>query len=263
MNPRRTALVTGASSGIGEAFARRLAEEGFGLVLVARRKDRLEALAAELRASFGVFVEVLVADLARHDEIDRVADKIRGLETLEMLINNAGFGVPGPFAEVDLERNLDMISVHVVATMCLCRAALPGMIRRKCGAIINVSSVAAFMPLPQSATYCSTKAFIKLFSETLSLELKGAGVRVQALCSGFTVTGFHDTPEHARFNRSAIPKMMWITSEQVVSASLKALAHDQRVCIPGFKNRALVALLKNRITAPVIRAMSRGRYSDI
>jgi len=240
-----------------------LAKDGFALVLVARRKERLEAVASELQRSASASVEVLAADLSKREEIDRVADRIARTETLEMLINNAGFGAPGNFREANLEKNIEMINVHVLATACLCRAALPGMVRQGRGSIINVSSLAALMPMPHSAMYCSTKAFVKLFSEALSLELKSTGVKVQALCPGFTVTGFHETPEHERFNRSAIPKTMWMSPEEVVDASLKALARNKRVCIPGLKNRILAALLSNSFTAPIIRLSSRGRYQDI
>jgi hypothetical protein len=259
----KTAVVTGASSGIGETFARRLAGDGFDLVLVARREERLEAMADEMRRKNGVRAEALVADLSVREEIHRVADGVRGIETLELLINNAGFGMPDDFHEADLQKNIEMINVHVLATTCLCHAALTGMVRRHRGSIINVSSVAAFLPMPHAATYCSTKAFIRLFSEALSMEVKDAGVRVQALCPGYTITGFHDTPLLKNFDRSAIPKGLWMSSEDVVTASLKALARDKCVCIPGSKNRVLVALLRNRITAAMIRVMSRGRYRDI
>jgi short-subunit dehydrogenase len=239
----RSAVITGASGGIGAAFARHLASQGYDLLLVARRAERLQALCAEVRHQHGVHVEVVVADLARLADIERVEQRIAASATIELLINNAGFGTVGTFSEIDLKRQIDMISVHVIASVRLSRAALPGMIARGHGAIINVSSPAAFFPTPGNVTYSATKAYVKTFSEALAVELTDTGVQVQVLCPGFTITEFHATPEYERLDvRSRIPKGLWMSADDVAAASLRALRRGQLICIPGFNNRVLIAL---------------------
>ncbi len=175
------ALITGASSGLGAVFARHLAAKGYDLVLVARREERLAALAAELQQQYSISVEILVADLARPADVERVEGRIAGIEDLDVLVNNAGFGTTGRFAEVDLAKSVAMVEVHVVASMRFCRAALPGMIARRRGALINVSSVAAFAPLPGNANYAASKAYVLTFSKALHAELRESGIKVQAL----------------------------------------------------------------------------------
>ena len=182
-----TALITGASSGIGAVFARELASQGHHLVLVARREEKLKGLADALQQEFHLNAQVFLADLSDPADVERVAKKIGECGDLEVLINNAGFGLPGKFVDVPPERNAAMIQVHVLATVRLCRAALPGMIGRGRGSIINVSSIAAFMGSGRNATYSATKAYLNVFSEALQEELKGSGVRVQTLCPGLTV----------------------------------------------------------------------------
>jgi short-subunit dehydrogenase len=239
----KSAIITGASSGIGAAFARRLAAEAYDLVLIARRQERLASLAADVRQRFHVHVEVLVGDLSNPDDVARVEQHIARLDTLELLINNAGFGVPGPFAAVPLDTHLAMIEVHVLASVRFCRAALPGMIARGHGAIINLSSIGAFIPNPGDATYCATKAYLTVFSEALQAEVRGAGVRVQALCPGFTSTAFHDKPVYAGYDvPSRIPRALWMSADAVVAESLAALKKGRVICVPGFKNRVLVRL---------------------
>lgn len=252
----KTALITGASSGIGAAFARALAARGYDLALVARREERLAALAAELQERHAIAAEVLVADLAKQTDVEWVAQHIAGLETLDMLVNNAGFGTTGRFFKVDLTKHLDMIHVHVVASVRFCHAALPGMVAHDRGAIVNVASVTAFAPLIGNVTYSATKSFLVTFSQALQMELAGTGVKVQALCPGFTYSGFHDTPEYARFKRSSIPAFMWMSAEDVVAGSLKALERNRVVYIPGFQNRLLVALARGGgLTSWLLRRM--------
>jgi hypothetical protein len=251
----RTALITGASSGIGATFARHLASLGYDLVLVARREDRLRSLADELKPIHAVNVEVLVADLANPADVERIETQIARLDTLELLINNAGFGTTRPFAEVDVANHTAMIQVHVTASMRLCRAALPRMLTRQRGGIINVSSVTAFLRLPNRVNYCATKAYLTSFTEALAIELQGTGVRVQALCPNFTYTEFHDKPEYASFERTSIPRIFWSSTDEVVRVSLAALRRNQVICIPGWQNRLMVAVLRFRgLTAPLVRA---------
>ncbi len=185
---RRVALVTGASSGIGEAFARRLGRDGFDLVVVARRQRRLSSLAREISSAHAVRVEALSADLTTAAGLRAVTERIAREPRLELLVNDAGVGDAGPLLSREWSREETLIRVNVVALARLTHAALRGMVRRRRGAIVNVSSTAAFAPCPGFATYGATKAFVNSFTEALYEELRGTGVRVQALCPGLTHT---------------------------------------------------------------------------
>jgi short-subunit dehydrogenase len=193
-NPE-TALITGASSGIGEAFARKLASLGYDLVLVVRRKERLDAIAGDLEGEHPITVEMLPGDLSKDGDISRIEQRIEALDTLTMLVNNAGFGTRDAFAGVGLEKSLAMIQVHVTASTRLVHAAIPGMIARRRGTLINVASPSAFVPLSNNTVYSATKSYLISFSECLLLEVADAGIKVQALCPGLTYTEFHDTDE--------------------------------------------------------------------
>lgn len=251
------ALITGASSGIGAAFARELAARGHDLLLVARRREPLQTLADELQTRHSVSIEVLPADLADEAGVAQVEARVAETGAFGMLVNNAGFGVEGKFFEVDFDRLLDMIHVHVLASVRLCRAALPGMIAQGSGGIVNVASLAAFLPLPGSLTYSATKAYLLVFSRGLQVELLGTGVRVQALCPGFTVTGFHASPGVVSIGGFRVPRWMWMEADRVVTASLEALERGQVVCVPGFKNRLLVTLMRSPIPSLLSRASRR------
>jgi uncharacterized protein len=235
-----TALVTGASSGIGMKFAEILAAQGHDLVLVARREDRLLLLAKQLELDHHISVDVLPADLTKAEDLERVASRIELLDDLELLVNNAGFGATEPFAESDLARQIDMIELHVIASTRLMRAALPGMVARRHGGIINVSSTASFFALPNNANYSATKAFLTVFSRALHLELRNTGVRVQALCPGLTRTGYGE-PVTAR-KQPYFPSFLYMSAEEVVRQSLDALARDKVVFVPGLGYK-LAALL--------------------
>ena len=243
---QRVALISGASSGIGAAFARALAARGYALVLVARRRDRLEELAGELRRNGGTSVEILVADLARDEDLEAVALKIASEKQLELLVNNAGFGALGDYHEADLARQMEMHRVHVLATVRLTHAALRGLVARGRGGVINVSSVAAFVRMPGHTSYSATKAWMNAFTECLHLELKSAGspVRMQALCPGYTYTEFHDV---LGMDRSKVMPMrgFWMTAEYVVAESLRAFDRGDWLVVPGWRYRLLVGVLKH------------------
>ena len=254
---RRRALVTGASVGIGEAFAARLAKDHYDLVIVARSRDRLDILADQLRKAHHVHVGVLAADLTKAADLRRVEERVAGERSLDLLVNNAGFGTTGRFADLDVDREEDEIRLNVLALVRLTRAALPGMIARGHGGIINVSSMSGFQPGPYTATYGGTKAFVNSFTEALSEELRGTGVKVQALCPGFTRTEFQ---ERAGLDVSAIPSFAWMGAEAVVDASVAALERDQVICVPGIGNRLLATLgssAPRRISARLLGAVMK------
>ncbi len=241
---RRIALVTGASSGLGAEFARQLASRGHDLILVARRQERLAALAGELADRHGIATEPLIADLADPAGVAQVEACIAGLPRLDLLVNNAGFGIGGAFARADVAGQADMLNVHVMAPMRLARAALPGMIARRLGGIINVASVAAFMALPDNVNYCATKAYLVTFSQALAAEARQHGVRVQALCPGFTVTEFHSHTDRVGAGHRAFPRFLWGAAPAVVVDSLRGLERGQVICVPGFLNRVIASLAR-------------------
>jgi short-subunit dehydrogenase len=233
-----TALVTGASSGIGEAFARALATRGTNLVVVARRRDRLEQLAAQLRERHGIDVEVLTADLADPPQLATVEERLSDTaRPVDLLVNAAGFGSQGKFVKLPIDREDEQIRVNVLALVRLTRAGLPGMVERRHGAVVNVSSLSGHQPMPLWATYAATKAFVTSFSLAVNAELDGTGVQVLSLMPGFTRTEFHDhTPE---FSREFIPGPAWMTADAVVERALADLERGRDGSIPGAHYRAL------------------------
>lgn len=225
------ALVTGASSGIGEAFARRLAGEGTAVVAVARREDRLRALPGD--------VEVLVADLTTDEGVGAVeARLVQG--DVDLLINNAGFGTTAPLAEIEPGRMRDEVALDVVAVARLTRAALPPMVARGSGDILNVSSVVGFFPIPKMATYAGAKAFVTSFTESVAGEVRGTGVRVAVLCPGLTRTEFQDVAHETRARN--LPDLAWQTADEVAAAGLAGLRSGKVVIVPGVHNKALAGL---------------------
>ncbi len=245
---RPIVAITGASSGIGAVFARKLAAE-HDLLLIARRKERLEELAGELTAAHPTDIEILPADLAEESDLESVASRIRGESRLALLVNNAGFGTKGLFWEADLASQERMHRLHVMATVRLTHAVLRNMIARDFGGIINVASVSAFLRSPGSVSYGATKSWMTVFTEGLYLELKNArsNVTVQALCPGFTYSEFHDTMAVSR-SRLAGPKF-WMSAEAVVDASLDGLRRRKLFVIPGWRYRLLTTVLSKLPTA--------------
>jgi short-subunit dehydrogenase len=264
--PTRTALITGASSGIGAEFARRLAALGYDLVLVARRLDRLEARATELRSRHGIRTEVLDADLGDRTDCLRVEERLRTDPTLAVLVHAAGFGTLGTFTDMAVDREVAMIELHDVAAVRLTHAVLPGMVARGGGVIIHVSSIAAMTGWAGNVVYAASKAFINVFCQVLQTELQGTGVHIQVLCPGFTRTEFHDTPEYKDFRRSTVPAPLWMSAEDVVAHSLAGLKSGQVVVVPGLRYRLLVAAARFGLVQTVwwriarrVRQLAAGR----
>ena len=250
--PRPIAVVTGASAGLGATYARKLAERGFDLIVVARRQERLDELKDELEGQFGISVEPVVTDLADEETVARLATELGVRDNIELLVNNAGFGVQGTFHQADLDKNLAMIRVHVLATVSLTHAVLPQMVARNRGAVVNVSSLASFLTAPGAVSYCATKAYLNSFSKSVQAELQGTAVRIQALCPGFTYTEFHDVPD-AKMDRSTIPRFMWMQADSVVEISLRSLKRGKVLCIPGLVNRILAWVMRSHLFDPFIR----------
>jgi len=233
-----TALVTGASAGIGEAIARELASRGHGVTLVARREERLRMLAGELSERHGVRAEAIAADLGDAAARDRLAERIGGLGLeVEILVNNAGFGGSANLTDSDRERLVAMLRVNCEALLDLQARYLPAMVERGRGAVINIASTAAFQPIPGTATYAATKAFVLSLSEAVHQELKGTGVTLTAVCPG---------PVKTEFTRAAgieqaseqLPDVFWMASEAVAKAAVDGAENGKRVIVPGLLNRA-------------------------
>jgi hypothetical protein len=240
---RPNAFITGASSGIGQAFAERLAHDGYDLTIVARRRDRLEALAQRLQKTAAVQVHVTVADMSKSADLRLLENRLAAIESLELLVNNAGFGGYMPFVQLEPDKAEELINLQVLAVTRLTRAALPGMLARKKGSIINVSSRFAFSgplgsaQLPKRATYAGTKAFVNTFTQLLQSELEGTGVRLQALCPGVVETEFH---ERVGIPPGAYPAAIVMKPEDVVQASLAGLRLGEVICVPTLEDASLL-----------------------
>jgi len=253
----KAALITGASSGLGSEFARQLASAGYNLVLTSRRENRLRELANTLHRNYSVDIQVHLADLSQPLDIESLVSIINSQPCLDLLVNNAGFGTVGSFYQVDTNKEQAMLNVHVVAPVMLTRASLPGMLSRHHGGIIFVASIAGLIPI-RNVLYHSTKSFQIHFLEVLQLELHGSGVYLQALCPGYTVTGFHDTSEYTHFTRRSVPHFLWMTSEQVVSESLKALPRNRLFCFPGLINKIAGTFARSPVLSGIIKSVSRS-----
>ena len=254
--PRRVALITGPTSGIGEGFARRYAADGYDIVLVSRDVDRLNQLAAELSNEGGCNVEVLPADLADAAGRDKVAERLAS--GLDVLVNNAGFGTSGEFWTADpaqLQRQLD---VNVTAIMQLTRAALPAMIDKGAGTVINVSSVAGLLS-GRGSTYSASKAYVVSFTEGLAVGLRGTGVGIHVVCPGYVHTEFHD---RAGIDMTSLPSFMWLEVDDVVRETLAEVARGNTVIIPGLQYKVITTasrMVPRTLARAATGVFGRGR----
>lgn len=254
--PRPVALITGPTSGLGEGFARRYAQDGYDLVLVARDVARLEALASELHDEGGAAVEVLPADLALAADRAKVADRLAA--GVQVLVNNAGFGTSGEFWTADLELLQSQLDVNVTAVMALTHAALPPMLAAGSGTVINVASVAGLLP-GRGSTYSASKAWVVAFSEGLANGLGGTGVGVHALCPGFVHTEFH---QRAGIEMSGTPSFLWLSVGDVVRDCLADVAKGRVVIVPGVQYKALTTgsrIVPRNLVRVMTRTVGRGR----
>jgi len=255
---KRRALVTGASSGIGEEFARQLAKKGYDLVLVARRRDRLEKLAADLSQAHGTISEVIEADLATTESVISVEKRL-GQGDIDLVVNNAGFPTHGEFAALPIYRELEEVDVNIKALVRLTHAALGPMVQRKRGNVINVGSTGSFQPVPYMSTYAATKAFVLHFSEGVHEEVKKQGVTVTCLCPGYVMTEFQQV---AGLDQSRLPNRGRLTPAQVVAAALKGAAEGRAIVIPGAMNRALSTGLVRMTPRFAVRRIAGRLFKD-
>ncbi len=234
MNNRKTALITGASSGIGLELTKLFAEDGYDLYLVARRKKTLDDLANQLGKQYGVSIKVIALDLAEPDAPHRIATALeKESEALDVLVNNAGFGTYGLFSELDTAREIELLQVNIVALTHLTRLFLPGMVKRKSGRILNLASTASFQPGPFMATYCASKAYVLSFSEALANELKGTGVSVTALCPGATKTEFQAA---AKMESSRLVRNSMMDAKTVAEIGYHAMLKGKPIIVTGVGN---------------------------
>jgi short-subunit dehydrogenase len=241
---RKLALVTGASAGIGAAFARLLAARGYDLALTARRVDRLDALAAELRRTHGIEAQTVAADLADPTAPVAILAALQH-RGVDVLINNAGYGIAGGYGETPWREHADFIQVMVTAPCELAHRVLPGMRARRYGRIVNVASLAGLIPgSPGASLYGASKAFLIRFTQSLHGEVAGEGVHVSALCPGMTWSEFHDVNGSRAAMQAAIPSWMWMSAEAVVEAGYAAMEANRAICIPGAPNKIAAGLAK-------------------
>ena len=255
---KETALITGASSGIGLELARLFAKDGCDVVLVARSEGKLRELAAELERDCGVTAHVIALDLGRPNAAEELVQRLPC--AIDVLVNNAGFGVAGPFVETDLAKELEMIQVNVVALTQLTKLLLPPMVARRRGRVLNVASTAAFQPGPLMAVYYATKAYVLSFSEAIADELRHSGVTVTALCPGPTETGFAAVADMTQSRLFNVAKPMG--SAAVARAGYAAMRRGKRVAIPGMKNKLLtqsVRVSPRRLVTAIVRKLQESR----
>ena len=238
----KSALITGATSGIGKEFAFSFARRGYDLIITGRRKHKISLVASELRDKYDVRVDVIIADLSVRNDLNRLLKFIEKRQDIEVLVNNAGYGLSEKFTEDRINNQLKMLKVHVTAPLLIIHKILPQMISQRKGSIINVTSLAAWAPNSGNTMYTSTKSFLTNFTESLFMDLNPYGIRVQCLCPGFARTDFHN---HLRSKKELASNhfIHWMEPSAVVKYSLSCLETGKIVCIPGMINKMLIGLI--------------------
>ncbi len=262
LNNPRTALITGSSSGIGYELARLFAKDLYNLVIVARDRARLDRIASDFQNEFGVKVKVLAKDLSHYSASREIFSELKQESIkVDVLVNNAGFGTYGFFAETSLQNELEMMQVNMVSLTELTKLFLPNMIQKKSGKIMNVASTAAFEPGPLMAVYYATKAYVLSFSEALANELKGTGVTVTALCPGITRSGFQ---KRAEMESSRLAQRWLMSAEKVAKIGYRGLMRNKTVVIPGLRHKALAFIVRffprNFVTQAVRRVQESVKH---
>ena len=243
MMQNKTALITGATSGIGAAYANKFAQQGYDLVITGRRKEKIDAVATQIRQEYKINVEVILAELSETEGIKKVIGFIKEKQ-IEILVNNAGFGVSSLYQVSDLAVMEQLAKVNVLAPMELIHTVLPGMMERGSGTIFNISSESVYMIIPKNAIYSGAKAFLKSFTEGLYLDLRGTRVKVMAVCPGLTHTDFHEKMGMEKSRQTDRGQIKWMSPQEVVDISLRDLEKGKVVCIPGIHTKILTHLLK-------------------
>lgn len=231
-----TAIITGATGGLGEAFAHKLAQCHYDLLLTGRNTSRLQELKQIIEQQYNTQVKIISADLTVRDDLQRLIQAIHQLDNVEILVNNAGFGNHQNFFESDFADQEQLLQIHVAVTTRLVHEVVPRMVEKHKGFIINVSSLAAFLPSGESYFYCASKAFMVTFSECLHIDLKKMGICTQVLCPGFVNTGFH---QHQNTSKQVDYQWLWMNPKDVIKSSLQSLDRQKVLCIPGFFNRCI------------------------
>jgi uncharacterized protein len=262
-NPHRFAVVTGASSGIGVAYAERMAERGYDLILVARRRDRLEDVAKRIKIKTNRAVEIVTADLSDAKDLLRIEALLTEREDIDVLINNAGLGALGPTSKVAADALENLIRINILALTRLTHAVLLGFLRRNTGTIINIASMIAVMPTPSGAGYSGSKAYVLNFTRSLQMELAKTNIIVQAVLPGPVRTEFF---EASGLTAAPFPNELFMSAEQLVDTALQALAQGELVCFPSLENASLWSDLENARIALSRALMQSGspatRYSE-
>lgn len=255
-------LITGASSGIGEALAIRAASRKHDLVLVARRQDRLNDLSSQLKSAHNIEVEILIADLTVKDQLSKVVARI-GQGDIDVLINNAGFGSSGPFVELDIDNEINEIDLNINALVALTHSAVRAMKEKRHGTVVNISSVASYQPMAGNAVYGATKSFVTSFSHAIREELSESGVNVMVVCPGPTKTEFFERSRWSNAtNKKSYPAIFWQTSQEVADQTFKGIDHHRGVVIPGVGNKLLAGIsssLPGSVTRKISAFVAKGR----
>ena len=239
----KIAIITGATSGIGASFANILASRGYNLIITGRRKEKIQKFANELSKKYNVKIDVIIAELSNEKDIKDLIKYISKIKNIDTLINNAGYNIYKNFSDTAIIENEKIISVHILTVLKIINAVLPGMIRQGYGNIINVSSIGAICPIKKDAIYCWTKSFLNTFSESLYMEVRDKGIKVQALCPGLTRTDFHSKLNMKSSDKKKLEKFKRMAPDEVADYSLKSLKKNKVICIPGSRKRIIAKLV--------------------